>query len=193
METITITLTGASPLLMHSARGSNPLDKATIAHKALTATRKKTEDHHRLIAESEWHMGMYYDDKLGPYIPTMNIRSSLIGGAKFSKLGATVKRSTLVTEQMTRLDYIGPRTPEAMFADGNFVSVESVKVGQARLMRTRPLFRDWSLTFELLYDPEQIERAQVIDAFESAGKLIGIGDFRPECGGMYGRYSVTAH
>lgn len=189
MESTTFRLVGVSPLLMHSCRGSDPLDPDVKEHKKLTSNRKKTDEIHDLIARSEWALGLYYDEKIGPYLPTMNIRASLIGGAKFKKLGATVKRSTLVTEAKARLEYDGSRDRNELYEEG-FVNRMSCGVGQSRIMRTRPEFPEWSCEMELHYDDEQIQLDQVKEAFETAGKLIGIGDFRPECGGMYGRYRV---
>lgn len=191
METLNVTLEGVSPLLMHSARGSNPLDPDVKHHKTLTSKRKKTDEDHEAIALSEWRLALYYDEQIGPYIPTMNIRASLINGAKFNKLGKNVKRSTLVTSEFTELIYQGPRTPDLLLKDGSFIDTRSVKVGQSRLMRNRPIFRQWSLAFELLFDETQIEKSDLMLAFQNAGKLIGIGDFRPECGGQFGRFAVN--
>lgn len=190
MKTLNVRITGTTPLLMHSSRGSNPLDPMTKAHKELTSKRKKTDDDHEAIARSEWRLGLYWSEGIGPYIPLMNVRASLVSGAKFNKLGASVKRSTVMTEMSAPLEYKGPRDPDAMFADGRFIDCQSVKVGQSRLMRTRPVFPEWALQCELAYDEEQIERDQLVLAFENAGRLIGLGDFRAECGGTFGRYRV---
>ena len=190
METLNVRITGVTPLLMHSARGANPLDPMTKAHKQLTSKRKKTDDDHEAIARSEWRMGLYYNEQSGVYLPTMNIRASLIAGAKFNKLGMAVKRSTILTESESPLQYDGPRDPDGLFDDGRFVNCMAVGVGKARLMRTRPIFPEWKLDFELVYVEDQIERDQLLQAFENAGKLIGLGDFRPECGGSFGRYKV---
>jgi len=190
METITVEITGVSALLMHSDRGANPLDPAAKAHKALTSKRKKTDDDHEAIARSEWMLGLYHDPKLGPYLPGANIRTAMIEGAKFNKLGATFKRSTIPLTDKARLEYDGPRDPEALFEDGSFIDCRSVKVGTARLMRTRPCFHDWSCSFEMMFDSTQIELSQIESAFQQAGMMIGLGDFRPVCSGVFGRFKA---
>jgi hypothetical protein len=188
MSTIELKLTGISAILMHSDRGANPLDPAAKAHKALTSKRKKTDDDHEAIAKSEWMLGLYYDPNIGPYVPSANVRSSLVEGAKFNKLGATVKRSTIPLTDRITLEYNGPRDPEKLFADAKYVDCRSVKVGTSRLMRTRPCFVDWSIRFSMMFDPTQIEQDQLLTAFENAGAMIGLGDFRPTCSGVFGRY-----
>ena len=57
METIKFKFSGVSNLLMHSARGVDPIDPAVIEHKKLTAIRKKTDETHAQIARSEWEIG----------------------------------------------------------------------------------------------------------------------------------------
>lgn len=191
METVVFRFSGAGSMLMHSDRGVNPLDPLTIELKKLTATRKKTEEIHGQVMRLEWELGMYFDAELGPYIPTTNLRNVIVEGAKFAKLGATVKRAVHVVDEFTRLDYEGPRDIETMWKAGSFRDVRSVVVGTSRVMRCRPVFRRWSVTFPLMFDAEVIERAALVSAAEQGGSLIGLGDFRPANGGPFGRFTVT--
>jgi hypothetical protein len=178
-------------LIQHSDRLANPLDPATKIHKKLTAVRNKTESDHETIALSEWRGALYFDDVMGPYLPTANIRSSLVDGAKLRKLGKAVQRGTLILEDKVRLDYQGPRDLSAMEKDSRFIDCRSVVVAGKRLMRYRPIFRCWSVVVEIQFDPSVIEREQLVSAMNDAGRLIGIGDLRPNKGGSYGRYEVS--
>lgn len=193
METVKFKFVGVSGLLMHSSRGVDPLDPGVIEHKKLTSVRKKTDETHQQIARSEWELGLYFDEKDGPYLPTANLRGVIVEGAKFSKLGSAVKRATIVEDETAPLAYEGPRTIDAMWAKGTFRDVRAVVVGGARVMRCRPIFRaPWSVEFALLFDPEVITREQLIAAAEAGGRLIGLGDFRPANGGPFGRFTVEA-
>lgn len=191
MQILKALLTGLSPIILHSDRGANPLDPDVKAHKELTSKRKKTDEDHEAIAESEWRLGLYWDAEHGPYIPGMNARASLVGGAKFNKLGATVKRSTIPLLERIPLQYEGPRGIDELWKAGTFTDVRSVGVGQARIMRCRPIFRLWSLPFHFSFDPEQMDESQVKTALEQAGTMLGLGDYRPEKGGLFGRFRVT--
>lgn len=191
MKTLHVRITGKTPLLMHSDRGANPLDPDVKKHKELTSKRKKTDEDHEAIALSEWRLALYYDKELGPYMPTMNVRASLIGGAKFNKLGATIKRSTVVTTERIAVEYDGPRDIDKILKAGSFVDTRSVVIGGKRLMRNRPVFHDWAVNFELMFDENQIEGSEIMHAFDNAGLMIGLGDYRPEKGGLFGRYAAT--
>lgn len=190
MKTVTLKLTAESPILMHSDRYADPLDPMTKQHKELTSKRKKTDDDLIAIAKSEWMGGLYYDDELGPYIPGQNVKSTLVGAAKFHRMGATFKRAVIVLDDKIKLEYRGPRDPETMWENPKFVDARSVVVGQSRLMRYRPKFHDWSVRARVVYSPEMLEQQDLVRAAQNAGMFVGLGDYRPEKGGAFGRFNV---
>jgi hypothetical protein len=175
---------------MHGDRFANPLDSATKQHKVLTGKRKKLDEDHAEIARSEWMGGLYFDDQDGPYLPGPNVKAALVGAAKIQKLGSAFKRAVLVLDDRCPLEYSGPRTPEALFADSRFVDARSVVVGTSRLMRYRPKFSGWTAKVQIMFSPEMIEEADIIRAAENAGLFVGVGDYRPEKGGSFGRFAV---
>ena len=189
METITMRLTGTSAMLMHSDKLADPLNPMTKDHKVLYNKTKKTDEDHYAIAKSEWRSSLYYRDVV--YVPASNVRSCMVEGGKLSKLGMHLKRGTMILADELPLEYDGPQDPEAMWASGRFHDCRSVVVSGKRLMRYRPLFREWSLTAEVTYDPLVVEAAQVLKSMTDAGRMVGLGDFRPAKGGSFGRFSVT--
>lgn len=182
---IKIKLTGSRPLMMHADTFVDPINPLTKEHKKLTSKRKKTDDDHEAIAKSEWRGALYFDEELGPYIPGVNIEAAMIAGGKLSKLGTTLKRGVEIVDEKCKLEYDGPRTVKALW-DQRFYDARSVKVQQSRLMRYRPLFRKWSLECNVAYDPEAMDRAQIISCLQDAGQYCGIGDYRPK----FGRFDV---
>ena len=184
MEIIKAKLIGKRPLLMRSDKFADPLNPLTKAHKELTSKRKKTDEDHEAIAKSEWLGGLYIDEE-GPYIPGINIESCLVAGGKLSKLGTQLKRSIEVMDERCHLKYKGPKEAEALWNAG-FYDARSVKVQQARLMRYRPLFREWECSVEIAFDPESINRDSVIKCLEDGGQYCGVGDYRPK----FGRFNV---
>lgn len=184
METIKFKITGVSPLLMHSDRFANPLDPATKAHKELTGKRKKTDDDHEAIAHSEWKGSLYIDQR-GPFVPGQNFDASIIAGAKMQKLGSTVKRAAQVIDDRVYLEYKGPKDVDGLFVP-DFIDVRGVKVGTAKVMRCRPIFREWSAEFSVAFNPEQLNRNDLLKAVVDAGMLVGVCDYRPR----FGKFSV---
>ncbi len=66
-----------------------------------------------------------------------------------------------------------------------------VVIQRSGVNRTRPAFRTgWEATFILLVNtPEHIRKDDLLGVITDAGKLVGIGDFRP----TYGRFQVTKY
>ena len=75
---------------------------------------------------------------------------------------------------------------EELWDYDEFRDVRGVRIGQSRVMRTRPIFRNWQAEFEVLFDDEQVNQSDVVRAIVDAGRISGVGDFRPK----FGRFEV---
>ena len=62
---------------------------------------------------------------------------------------------------------------------------------KGRIMRYRPMFKQWMLEFIIEFDDE-IAVDAIKEALEIAGKYVGIGDWRPEKKGKFGKFQVTS-
>jgi hypothetical protein len=187
MIKFSITLEGTNALLMHSARLSNPLDPMAKAMKKISGKRAKTDEDHLELARLEHGGSLYFDDEVGPYLPSDNIWRSLLDGGKKHKLGVKVKEGITFTTDVNPLHYKGPRTVAGLWGDENFRHTASVKVGMARVTRTRPMFAQWVTEAEGILDPNILDFDDLKMIADTAGSVIGIGDWRPR----YGRYTAT--
>ncbi len=187
MELLKIKIVGTSPLMMHADTFANPLHPATKLHKALTSKRKKTDDDHEAIAKSEFLAGCYWSEGEGFFIPGQNLDATFWAGAKLSKQGVHWKRGALVATDKARLLFDGPRTPEALWEDPGFVDCRGVKVGTAKLMRYRPVFRQWATEVEVAVNTDVLNIEEAKKAITDAGALIGVCEYRPR----FGRFGVS--
>jgi hypothetical protein len=188
MELLNLTITGTAPLMMHSDKLANPLNPATRAHKELTSKRKKTDEDHLAIARSEFLAGAYWDEASGFYIPGQNLDATFWAGAKLQKIGVHWKRGALVLTDKATLQFDGPTTPEELWADTRFVDCRGVKVGTAKLMRYRPIFRDWSAEVQVAVNTDVINLEEAKKAISDGGALIGVCEYRPRFGRFEVRY-----
>lgn len=184
MERLKIRFTGTTPLMVHNARLSNPIDPLVKEIKKITSKRKKTDEDHEAIAWLEWQGGLYWNAEIGPYLPASYFRAHLIDAAKNSKRGQAVKRGVTILDLESPIKYQGPRTPTEMYEAGKFVDVRSVKVGVMRIMRCRPIFPEWSVEFSLAFNATILDADDFNTFFDVGGTLLGIGESRP----AYGRY-----
>jgi hypothetical protein len=56
----------------------------------------------------------------------------------------------------------------------------------AKIMRYRPIFRNWSLSATVMVNEDVVNLNEVKKALVDAGNLIGLGDYRPR----FGRFDV---
>jgi hypothetical protein len=186
-QTLAFRLKGIAPLLMHSARLADPLSSQSRLLAQITGKRKKTDADHMEAARREWFGGLYVDEAGAPCIPALVLEAAIVGGAKKEKRGPQAKAGLFV-EAPARLDYDGPRDLDALWADERFRLRVPVKVGTARVMRTRPRFDGWAAVVVVKFLPELLNAAEVQSFLVSAGEQIGIGDWRPR----FGRFTVEA-
>ncbi len=187
LSEMSVKVTGTSPLLMHSTRGMDTSDPLVRDLKALTSkhAKKKTDEDLLEIQRLEFVLGLYHDGKT-PILPADMVLAGVRDGAKAQRLGSEVTRSVFMGVEAVPLEYSGPKDVKALWKDRRFVDVRSVKVGQSRVMRTRPVFNEWAASFVLSFDEDHLDRDALQRAVRTAGERVGFGDYRPR----YGRFNV---
>lgn len=190
------TFNGTTPLLLHNARLSDPFDPFVRAMKAITdkGSRNMTDDDRIELARLEFNGGIYHDDELGPYLPSKYIAATLLASAALTRHRPALSRSGPVMDALKyQLQYEGPRDLETLWDGGTspFVSRESIVVNRARTMRTRPVFNDWGIEFTIELDERELSPDVFADIAIRSGTKTGLGDWRPNKNGSYGRYAVT--
>lgn len=191
MNILKLNIVGISALLMHNNQAANPLNHYAKALKRLSSKRNKTDDDYRELARLEWEAGLYLEQgKVG--IPARCIEAAFWNGAKKTKNGVKFKSGVLVEEDFMFLSHDGP----AITASGNgeipnasldkyydkFNYQTLVKVGPQTILRTRPIFQNWSFQVTLLFDPTVIDERTLISIGEDTGRLVGLCDNRPRMG-----------
>jgi hypothetical protein len=152
--------------------------------KCVSAKRKKTEADYEELARIEFAAGLYIDQS-GPVIPARLLEAAVVEGARKSKSGKEVQAGVIVEKHAT-LIYDGPRKAQALYDDKQFRLVVPVRVGQVKVIRTRPFFANWSAVIELSYLEDIVNPTDLTGAVRAAGLLVGLGDWRPR----YGRFAL---
>lgn len=185
MKNFRITLTGTNALLMHNGRLADPLDPAAKAMKSANK-RTKTDEDYETMGRLEHQGSLYLDPDVGPYLPGDNIWRSIYDAAKKSKQGQLAKEGVMITTEVNPLVYPGPRDAESLWADKNFVFRATVRNQTNRVVRTRPIFQQWSTQAEGTLDEGALNMSDLQAIAARAGALIGMGDWRPR----FGRYAA---
>lgn len=87
----------------------------------------------------------------------------------------------------------------AFHVNGELVRIEGepkprqdmVRVGMGTAdIRYRPEFPEWSTELNIDYNSRALSAEQIVQLFEVAGFAVGVGEWRPEKDGQFGRFKV---
>lgn len=148
--------------------------------KQISSKRIKTDADYEELARIEFLSSLYLTSD-GPVIPSVNIDAMLLSAAKKSKEGQVSKSAVFCAEHVV-LQYDGPRGADDLWANESFRHAALVRVGNARVVRTRPVFESWSATVSINVESTIVNPSRLSDWMTVAGSIIGLGDWRPQHG-----------
>lgn len=173
---VEVTIKGVSDFLYHRWNNEAVAEKSA-ARKGSAA--KKTDDLESYI---------YRNDKNELAIPGEYLRMSLIGAAKFRQDPRSPRKSAMDLYKagviaLTNLASVGSKK-------WDYEDRRRVVIQRSAITRTRPALKaGWSVTVQLQVNlPEYISEADLNEVVSMAGRLIGIGDFRP----TFGRFQIAS-
>ncbi|NLW45837.1 MAG: hypothetical protein GXY86_00630 [Firmicutes bacterium] len=169
------TVKGTAALLFH--RWSNE-DVEAKGKAAKGSAAKKTDNLDAYV----------YQNEVGEIcIPGEYVRQSLIHAAKYRQDPRSPRKSAMDlfkagVVSLTELASLG-------VDEWDYLDQRRVVIQRSAITRTRPaMLPGWEATFQFqVLIPEYIDPAMLQDVLVQAGRLVGVGDFRP----TYGRFSVN--
>ena len=189
-----VDIRGTTPLIMHN--GSTGLDSthpANIEKAEITRKRgsNRTVSDEARLKELECQTSLWLDQKGEPEIPVGAFRRMLENAARKSKEDAAVREGL----QVVAIDFnydrkeLGASVEElgrkAQFTVG-------VVVQRARILRTRAKFDRWGARVTIDYDEEVVDKQKLERWLDIGARRVGLGDWRPEKSGSYGRFEVVS-
>lgn len=185
MKNMSITISGVTPLLCNRFTDAAQIT-ATEGNKLSLVGDKGTPQEQ---ATAKLYIG--HDGK--PMIPQPNLFRCIIDAGKFFKCGkskVTTQKSSLIP---ACVEIEGIELPiqhkESWSVDTRAVRIPSTG---GRILCHRPCFNDWKIEFTIKIDTEMISPKLLREIIDAAGRRIGLGDFRPDCKGPFGKFVVTS-
>lgn len=154
--------------------------------KEISSKRHKTEADHEEMAKIEFYGGLYMNGN-GPEIPDYVFEACLIGkgGAARKERRGMDAKAGLFVDGSSDLLYDGPRTKEELWENKRFVHQALVTVQKSRIVRTRPIFDEWTTQFTIQYFDDLVSKEDIMRWLAVAGEQVGLCDWRPR----YGRFT----
>ena len=172
-----VVIRGLSPILFH--RNSPEMEELLAKARNNEAKQK--------IEEENYELYLYLDGGK-PYIPALMLQRCLVEAAKNFQERGRGKKSyknvvggglVAIAEEKIPIATRSGWKPNKMY----------VRVQNNRVLRCRPQIDDWAAEFTLLIDGS-IDYNVIRNIVEYAGIYCGLGDFRPQKGGPFGRFKV---
>jgi len=172
---VNVTIEGSADFLFH--RWNNE----AVAEKAASAKGSKAKK------SDDLETYVYRTEKGHLAVPGEYLRQSVINAAKFRQDPRSPRKSALDLYKagivsLTNLSSLGVK-------DWDYVDARRVTIQRAGVTRMRPAMKaGYRVDFQMMINlPEYIDPTALREVIEQAGRLIGIGDFRP----TFGRFGIV--
>lgn len=176
IQTVTFVLIGDSPLIVHA--WSEKAKRQMLDKQMKKATKaKEAKD-----PEADYE-ACFYKTETGAYgFPAIGVKAAMVSACRFVDAKMTVMRGAFHID-CEMLTVVGdPRPREDM-----------VRVGMGTAdIRYRPEFVEWRIPVTVKFNASVISAEQIANLLNAAGFGVGIGEWRPEKNGSYGRFHVAA-
>lgn len=140
---------------------------------------------------------LHYDEKGMVFIPPMAFKNCLSSAAKYLKKKIPGSGAATYTKKFEAGIMVVAPMPLGIHKDDVpyidlFLPADGIRGSGKRVEKRFPVINDWSgeVIFHILED--QIPKDIFEEHLSEAGKFIGIGFFRPEKNGYWGRFGVEA-
>lgn len=186
MKTFAIEIRGKSPYLMCRFGEAAEFAGPTSPGKPRHGTPREEAEKVQYVRQN----GEYY-------FSSFSITGALGNAGSNHKMKGTRKSLRfvipsavrVVDDTITLLDPDTGKPCKSWEVDSRSVVIPSTK---GRVMRHRPRFDRWGAKFMLEIEDDVIDAETVHQLLNEAGLRVGIGDFRPEKRGPFGRFMVVS-
>ena len=189
-----ITIKGTEPLLHHNGAANLDLHSPLNQERREIVRRLRSDqtlsDEQRL-AELDCQLALWLDENDRPTIPKAALRTMSETSAKKLKQGPRVREGLMVAA-VEHFDYDEEQYGTTRSQLGKTTQFRTaVVVNRNRLLRTRAKFDEWACTFVVECDDAQVDQRHLTTWLDIGGRRIGLGDWRPERSGTYGRFQMV--
>jgi hypothetical protein len=175
IKRVDIKVNGTAPLIVHKwseKAKKEMLDKQMKKAKAGRETKNPQNDYEESLYKTD-------DGKYG--FPAVAFKAAMVGAGAYCEFKKTYLRGAFhINCEMVEIN--GEPT----------MREDMVRVGMGTAdIRYRGEFKQWSATLPITYNARAISVEQILNLIMIAGFAIGIGEWRPERDGNYGRFEIA--
>lgn len=163
----------------------NAVNEELVNSILKTQTTGKTARRAPKVVEDEFKKSLYPKQNGHHVVKSVAVKASIVGAAHTfaPNIPKTLARGIFIP-----IDWLVIEGPEPTARQ------DMVRVGQKKAdIRIRAEFKEWKMDIPLEFDENgPMTLDMIINLLDIAGHNVGIGDWRPSCGGMHGRFEVVS-
>ena len=191
LEGLLISVEGMSPLIVHRFGNKARIQIREAQAKKATKGAKSVRGPEQIAEEiMACHYPVTGNEKLGATegrygFPASGFKGAAVSAAPFGSgmFKSRVKSLFFVPGEIV------PITCAAIEPREDAVRLENGVVQ----LRYRPYYLGWKASFGVQYSPDTISAEQIVNLFDLAGSLVGIGENRPgKTGNSFGQWKVVS-
>lgn len=178
-----ILLKGLSPIIMN--RWSDKAKGDMLKKQMKQTVAKVAKD-----PESQYQGSIYRIDKKRIGFPADAFKKSMVRGAKQLGLVMTDMRTGFFVHG----EYSEKEDRELIPIKGNLsMREDTVRIGGGTAdLRYRAQVTNWTAELTISYNATIVSLDHIVNMLSAAGYGVGVGDWRPEKDGMFGRFEVVS-
>ena len=190
-ERLSLRLVSNSPLLLGAWSDEGKKQLPDHPNKPQVKQRKERTDPTKIAS------GKCYNHPEGGYaIPVgMLFKCLQIAGSDFTVPGSrksvatVIRRNVIVNGDSKDGQWIRLNSKNGYVIDERVG--RNSGIGRTPRMIYRPRFDEWSIAVSIDYNTRWFDAESIVNVCALAGRTVGIGEWRPEKGGAFGRFEVT--
>ncbi len=181
IDTIKVPIIGIAPLI---SQAWDPLVIQGLVDKqsgGATTPTKPPRDPEREYEATKYKLP---DGRCG--WPAGAFKNAMVRAGKVIGFAMTDSRGCFFTEGEG-----DPENPLVPIIGEPYMRTDMCRVEGKSMPRFRACFREWEAVLTIRYDVEVISAEQIVNLVNRAGETVGIGGWRPEKKGNFGRFQVV--
>lgn len=185
MREFTVKIKGVTPYMQHRMDTQKLLEWEQSRGRIIERDNLNTEPEKIAAFHS------YIDNEGNYYIPAEHFKQSFVKGGAFvkGKVGNSTRSMKNIVAGMWRIKE--EKIPFRKFDEVDVRSAVNNNI-KARVITHRPKWNKWECEFTLLIDDDGLTTNKMIqDIIGYSGRFLGIGSYRPEHTGEFGRFTLN--
>lgn len=179
---VVVAVRGLSPVILH--RWSEKARKDMLDRSMKKTVKREPKDPEKEFKQSVYRLD---DGRIG--FPADGFKAAMVRGAKHLGLVMTDMRTGFFVHG----EYSSKENREIVALDGELIMREDpVPIQRSGAeMRYRGQLNNWTTDLHISFNRAVVTEDYIVNMIEAAGYGVGIGDWRPERNGTFGRFEVV--